>query len=255
VLREFLSESQRTDELRQKWWLAIAYPLILLGLAVVVMTALSLFVIPEFRTIFADFELELPQFTFWVLNVASFLARWGVVIIICLALLFALLVSSAYRLLPESAFGWMGDWIRAPFRRRTAVARFARFMADLLEAGVSLPDALRIAGFTVHFSRMRQAAWRLANEAESAGGISQGAAERRLSATVAYALAHDAPAASRVRLLREISNCHAERVRVGLSWTTGIVEPIAICVVGFVVGCAVLGLFLPLVSLIEALSK
>ena len=37
---------------------------------------------------------------------------------------------------------------------------------------------------------------------------------------------------------------------------TGIVEPVAICVVGIVVGCAVLGLFLPLVSLSRrALSK
>jgi type II secretory pathway component PulF len=255
VLREFLTESQRTDDLRQKWWLTIAYPLILLGLATVVMTALSIFVIPEFRTIFADFGLELPSFTLLVLNVASFLSRWGVLLLICLGLLFAMLVLNAYRLLPESALSWLGDWFRAPFGRRAAVARFARFMADLLEAGVSVPDSLRIAGFTVNQSRMQYAAWRLANDIESTGGFSQRAYQRPLTATIAYALATDSAQGSPVRLLREISNCHAERVRIGLSWTTGIFEPIAICVVGIVVGCAVLGLFLPLVTLIEGLSN
>jgi type IV pilus assembly protein PilC len=255
VLREFLTESQNTGEMRQKWWLAIAYPLILLGLVTVVMTALSIFVIPEFRTIFADFGLELPEFTLWVLNIASFLSRWGVPFIILLALLFGLLVLHANRLLPEPAFAWLGGWLGAPFKRRTTIARFSRFMADLLEADVSMANALRIAGFTVNQPRVREAAWQLANDIESTGGFSQVAYQRPLTATVALALAADTSLASRVRLLREISNCHAERVRIGLSWSSGIVEPAAICVVGIAVGCAVLGLFLPLVSLIERLSS
>ena len=76
--------------------------------------------------------------------------------------------------------GWAIGF-RAPFGRRTAVARFARFMADLLEAGVSVPDALRIAGFTVNQSRMQRAAWRLANDIESTGGFSQAAYQRPLT--------------------------------------------------------------------------
>jgi type IV pilus assembly protein PilC len=255
VLREFLTESQRTDELRQKWWLTIVYPLILIGLATVVMTALSIFVIPEFRTIFEDFDLELPPFTYFVLNLASFLSTWGVLFVVVLVILLALLILNANRRLPESAFAWAGGWFHAPFGRRTAIARFARFVADLLESGVSVPDSLRIAGFTVKQSRLRQAAWQMANDVESTGGFSQRAYQRPLTASVAYALAADAPQRTRVRLLREISNCHAERVRIGLSWTTGVVEPLAIVVVGIAVGCTVLGLFLPLVSLINGLSN
>jgi type II secretory pathway component PulF len=57
-----------------------------------------------------------------------------------------------------------------------------------------------------------------------------------------------------VRLLREISSCHADRIRTGLSWTSGIIEPIAILVVGCAVGFTVLALFIPLVKLVEGLS-
>jgi type II secretory pathway component PulF len=123
-----------------------------------------------------------------------------------------------------------------------------------MESGVGIPDALRIAGFAVNRPRMQQAAWSLANELESTGRFSQRACERHLTASVAYALAADLSTESRVQLLREISNSHADRTRINLSWASGIVEPIAILVVGLVVGLTVIGLFLPLVKLVEGLT-
>ena len=75
-----------------------------------------------------------------------------------------------------------------------------------------------------------------------------------LTSTVQYALQTDMPAPVRVRLLKEVSSCYADRTRHRLSWTCGIVESIAIGVVGVVVGLAVLALFLPLVDLINNLS-
>lgn len=254
VLQEYLAEWRRSDELRQKWWLTLAYPLILLALATVVMTGLSMFVTPEFREIFDEFGLSLPELTQLVLGVGQFLSRWGVIILILFAVLLVLLGLYANRLLPGRALAWLGSRFRLPFSRRTAVARFARFLADLLEAGVALPDALRIAGFTANQSRIKQASWKLANEIESTGGFAVSNYERPLTASITHALASDAPSTSRVRLLREISNCHAERVNIGLSWATGIIEPLAICVVGVVVGCTVIALHLPLVKLVEGLS-
>ena len=75
-----------------------------------------------------------------------------------------------------------------------------------------------------------------------------------LTATVLYALRTEMPAATRVRLLSEIGVCHGERARRFLSWTHGIIEPLAIAAVGLVVGATVLALFLPLVSLVQGLS-
>jgi type IV pilus assembly protein PilC len=169
--------------------------------------------------------------------------------------LLVLLVLQANHLLPDSIVGWLSDRFRLPFGRRTSVARLCRFTADLLEAGVAAPDALRISGFAVEQPRVRSAAWRLANELESGKGDKTAIAGAPLTATVAYALTADVAPAARVRLLREISSCHAERVRMGLSWTTGIVEPIAILVVGCAVGFTVLALFMPLVQLVEGLAQ
>jgi general secretion pathway protein F len=254
VLREFLSESRRTDELRHQWWLTLAYPILLVCLAAVVLVALSIFIIPEFRAIFIEFDMALPPITLFVLAVASWLSSWGLLIIAALIAALVVLFLKAIRLLPATMFAWLGDRFRPPFGRRTAVARFAHFTADLLEAGVSMPDALRIAGFTVSPSRLQRAAWGLASDLEATGGCSVRAYQRPLTATVLHALTAEMSPATRVRLLREISACHAERVRIGLSWSSGIVEPFAICLVGFWVGLVVLALFIPLVKLVEGLS-
>jgi type II secretory pathway component PulF len=124
-----------------------------------------------------------------------------------------------------------------------------------LDAGISVPNALRIAGFAVHKSRLQQAAWRLANDLELTGQFSPRAYQAALTGAVVHSLSAPMSLAARVSLLREISTCHAERTRIGLSWTTGLIEPIAICAVGFAVGIVVVGLFLPLVKLVEGLSK
>jgi len=62
------------------------------------------------------------------------------------------------------------------------------------------------------------------------------------------------PTPSRVRLLREIAQVNAEKVRLRLSWTRGLVEPVAIIVIGLVVASVVVSLFLPLIKLIQGLS-
>jgi type II secretory pathway component PulF len=254
VLHDFLNESRRADALRQQWWLTLAYPVVLLGLATTVMTVLAIFIIPVFRDMFDDFDLQLPFITLAVLNIAWFLSHWGIWIVVALALVLAIVVLKANRLLPARTFGWLTNRVSLPFGRRTSIARFVRFTADLIESGVGLPDALRIAGFAVNRSPMQQAAWRLAKELESTGRFSQRAYERPLTASFTYALAADLPTESRVRLLREISNSHADRTSINLSWASGIVEPIAIFAVGLVIGLTVIGLFLPLVKLVEGLS-
>lgn len=254
MLSEFLSETQRADELRRHWSVALAYPMVLIGLTLAVMLGLSVFVIPQFAAILTDFDLELPELTKLVLNSAYWLSSWAGITFLAVMAVLAFVLLNADRLIPRSVVAWLSDWVRPPFGRRAAVARFARYLADLLESGVRLPDALRIAGLCIQRRRMRSAAWKLARQIEREEPKYDRNYPRPLSATVCHAVCAKMPMPARVHLLREISTLHAERVRVGLSWSSGLVEPVAICVVGMVVGMIVIALFIPLVKLIEGLS-
>jgi type II secretory pathway component PulF len=254
VLREFLEESQRSDELRRQWWLTLAYPVIVTGLAGAILTALSFLVIPPFREIFDSFGLALPSFTQLILAVADWITSGQALVFVVILLAFIALLVQAHRWLPAAMRDWLGDRFGATLGRSTAIAQFSRFTADLLEAGIDLPNALRIAGFATRKPRLRRASWRLANEMEAGGECKLATYRRTLTATLLHALRADMPAASRIHLLKQVSCCHADRARSRLSWTRGIIEPITICVIGLIVGGIVLALFLPLVNLITGLS-
>jgi type II secretory pathway component PulF len=254
VLREFLQESRRADELRRQWWRTLAYPLFVGGIAVAVMVALSIFVIPIFRDIFTSFGLKLPGFTQFVFAVAEWITS-GRLLIAAIGLIGAvILLRAVARLLPQAVREWFGDRFGTLLGRSTALARFSQFLADLLEAEFDIPTALRIAGFATDSPRIRRAARRLASDLAAGGGMTLHAYRPFLSATVIHVLRADLPTGSRVRLLAEISSCHADRGSRHLSWTHGVVQPLAICVVALVVGATVIALFLPLISLIQGLS-
>jgi type IV pilus assembly protein PilC len=255
VLREFIAESERASQLSHQWWLAIAYPALLSGLAFTVLVLLSVFVIPIFREIFLGFDLRLPAFTILVLSIAQWISS-GQVLIWAVAIIVGLwLLPRAARLVPESIRNWCGDHFPLRWGRSTALARLSQFTADLLEAQLDPPQALRLAGQATGNAPIRRAADRAAMQAEAGGDFASPPVRKQLTATILHALGQDncLPAA-RIRLLREISAGYAGQARRRLSWTRGIIEPLAICAIGIVVGATVIALFLPLVTLVEGLS-
>jgi type II secretory pathway component PulF len=260
VLREFLQESQRAGELSRQWWLALAYPAFLAGIAVLVMAALSFLVIPIFRDIFAGFGLELPWLTLIVITVSDWFTSGRIVLPALVVVALAVLLVKGRQLLPAGLREWFGDRFGLLWGRSNTLARLAQFTADLLEAELNPAHALRLAGMATNRGAIRRAAWRVASNLESPwlAAAADPAALRRsrrvLSATVLHALQSPLSTTARVRLLREVSGCHADRARIRLSWTRGFLEPVAICAIGLIVGVTVLALFMPLFTLIHGLS-
>jgi type II secretory pathway component PulF len=253
VLREFVAESRRADELRRQWRLALAYPLFIAAFALAVLVALSFIFIPIFRALFSDWGLQLPTITRVIMELASAITNGQTLIFLLGCVGLGALLWYGRRFVPESLRSSIADRFSPLFVRQMAIARFAHFTADLLEGGLALPDALRVAGHTTRKQSLRIAAWRLAHE--MARGTFQQLSSSPLTATVSHALITDLSTPSRIHLLREISNCHADRARIRLSWTRGFIEPVGICIVGGLVGLVVVALFLPLVSLVDALSR
>jgi len=254
VLREFIEESERASQLSRQWWLALVYPALLGGLALTVLVLLSVFVIPVFRELFIGFDLQLPEFTILILSIAQWISSGQIVIWAAAIVAGIWLLPRLTRLIPESIRTWCGDHFPFRWGRSTALARLSQFTADLLEAQLDPPQALRLAGQATGNSPIRRAADRAAKRVEAGGDFPSSSDRKQLTATILYALGQNSLPAARIHLLREISAGYAEHARRRLSWTRGIIEPLAICVIGIVVGATVIALFLPLVNLVQALS-
>ncbi|WP_428306267.1 type II secretion system F family protein [Lacipirellula sp.] len=246
VIHNFLHESHRADASRRRWWLLLAYPLFLFGFAFIVFLALAALVVPTFRSIFFDFDLELPVLTVKLLDVSAWLTslRGGVEIVGTIAVVGAVLWGLRKRI---------AGWWTLFFGRSSSISRFAGFTAELHRAGLALPDALRIAGRTSHewlARASRSLARRL--DANQLGDLQPLAS--RLTATMLFAVTTPVSKPTRIRLLETIADCHGDRARSRLSWTQGLLGPVTVFVVGFVVAFTTLSLFIPLVDLVNNLS-
>ena len=245
VIRNFITESHRADGSRRRWWLLLAYPVLLIGFAFAVLIALALLVIPTFRSIFFDFGFQLPQLTTATLSVAAWLTSLrGALEIAGTIVGGGVLLWSMRRRI--------AGWWTLLFGRSSTISRFARFTAELHRSGLTLPDALRIAGRTSHnwLARASRAlAQRIAaNQLEDLQPLAS-----RLTATMLFAVSTPVSTPTRIRLLEMIADCHNDRARSRLLWAQGLLGPLTIFIVGSIVAFVAISLFLPLVRVTGSL--
>jgi type II secretory pathway component PulF len=247
ILQDFMVASQQTDESRRQWWTLLAYPLFLIGFAALVLVLLAHMVVPTFRSIFDDFDLALPTITVWTIRISEWLASGASVLTAAILLIVvAALINFGGPKLADLVGAWFG--------RSTALSLFAGSTAHLLAGGISLPDAVRIAGRPAKGTALRIASQRLASLLEAPTLPVPERMQRSLSSTILYAATAEMPTSARVQLLQAVSACFADRSRSRASWTQGLLGPLTIFVVGFLVALVALSLFLPLVNLINNLS-
>jgi type II secretory pathway component PulF len=231
----------------------LAYPLLITVAAGTVLIFLSVLVVPIFREISEGFGLELPALTKLNLAIARGVENTWPYLLVAFALV--LVVLARYLIFGARRSARVSNRFVALFGRTTAIARLSQFMADLLEAGLTVSDTLEVAGFLTNRRELRSAVWGLADDMQGIRGSAEQPGAPRKFAAICYALRAEMPTPSRVRLLRELSLANAEKVRLRLSWTRGLIEPVAILVIGCMVALVVFSLFIPLIELFNQLTR
>jgi type II secretory pathway component PulF len=128
---------------------ALIYPAVVLVLGVALFTTLTAFVLPQFDQIFKDFGLQLPAITEFVLV----LGRHPLELVVLPAAVLILGPLLARVVLRRSAWG-RRVWARAVYLvplvggliRTARLAAFTELLGLLVEYGVPLPAAVRLAG-------------------------------------------------------------------------------------------------------------
>lgn len=147
VLRQLSRYVERDMEAKRKIRSALAYPSVVMVMAFVTVAVITVFVLPRFKTFFQSFDAKLPLATRLLLSFTDFLTTWwpllvGVVIAAVVALIAALRTGRGrlYRDRFLLSLPVLGDVVRF-----TVVERFCRVLTSMLEAGVPIPESLRLA--------------------------------------------------------------------------------------------------------------
>lgn len=252
LLRGMAAHEAARHRLKRRIRAAILYPVIVLALLSLVIFGLCLTVIPEFREMFIDWDLELPIVTEAIFKFAD-LAPWiagGALSLVVLAWVLGR-IPGANRIV---------HWLRTgiPFAGQlwiwNAQHDFASMMAELVGARLPLHDALRCTSESLHDRNVARAARIVARKCEAGVALSQGLAEslhfdRALSGLTAWGEANDAlPAA-----LRQAAEHYEQEIDQHATFLRRVAPPILYVSVLSVVFLFVFAMFVPLTYMINGL--
>jgi type IV pilus assembly protein PilC len=134
----------REIETRSKVVGALAYPLVVMSLAVVTVLVLAGYVLPQFKPLFEEFDAELPISTRIMLFSARFFTDLWYITAICSLLFFAFIAFLAIH--PSGKEIWQRFSLKIPviggIIEYAILERFCSVLATMLQAGVAVPSAM-----------------------------------------------------------------------------------------------------------------
>jgi type IV pilus assembly protein PilC len=152
VLDQLAKYLERDLEARRKVKQAMIYPTIIALMSMVTVAVLAGFVLPRFKTFFASLNAKLPLPTRMLLAVTDFLTQWWPVliggIVATVVLIFLALRTQAGRLVRDRIA--LKLQVIGVTIQYALVERFTRILGSMVSAGVSLPEALRVATESLH---------------------------------------------------------------------------------------------------------
>lgn len=259
VLERLARFMEKAERIKAKVKSAMTYPVIVIALAVIIVAALMVFVVPKFEQIFSGLlkGQPLPVLTQAVMGVSYFVQRH---IIVSAAVVAAVYV--AFQLFRKTRVGERAlDWlaIKAPVLGdlflKAAIARFTRTFGTLLSSGVPILQALIITRDTsgnVHVAAAIDTVHDRVKEGDNVARPLEATAIFPGMVTSMIEVGEETGALP--DMLTRIADTYDEEVDNAVAALTSIIEPFMIVFLAVLVGTIVIALFLPIVSIIQHLQ-
>lgn len=229
----------------------LAYPAVLVVVAMFVITALIMFVLPQFGTIFRDMGKPAPPTTQLLLDVSAWfrghLMIVGVAVVGAVVVLVRLRHSETARLKCDQ---WM---LSAPIIRGASQAllsgRMLRLLGTMLATGVPLLEAIRLCAAAVDNRVFRSLMEELEDEVVNGRGLAQTMIESPYIPPGAAQMAATAERSGRLgEVLQAVGEFYEEEGERKLRQAVKLLEPAIILMMGAVVATVVLSVMLPLLD-------
>lgn len=250
---ETISQYLRSQlELRQRVKAAMAYPAVMLCLAVGVTIFLLTYVLPKFEPLFTRKGAKLPKPTIVMMTISDALIdRWY----LWLAGLVAMFVLYFWGRRTEPGRKIL-DWIRihlpvvGPMMRKVIISRSIRTLGTMVASGVSVLDAIRLAGEVSGNYYYEQAWQKVLDQITEGARIADSLRGNELfPRTLIQMIGAGEETGKLDQVLQKVSLYYDKEVESAIKATTSLIEPVMITGMGFVVGGIAMGLLLPIFSL------
>ncbi|MEC9091287.1 MAG: type II secretion system F family protein [Planctomycetota bacterium] len=146
ILRRLAEFKERTQSLKNKVVGAMIYPIMVVLFTVAILTFIMLYIIPEFKKMFEEFEMKLPAITELLIELSNKIAKyWFLIPLIPASILIFLMLVRKFR---AGRYGFDLAVLKIPVLGKLAeksnLARTQRTLGALIASGVPILESLAI---------------------------------------------------------------------------------------------------------------
>jgi general secretion pathway protein F len=251
ALTRFVNYQTQMELVRKKLIGASIYPVLLLTVGLLVSLFLLVFVVPKFSAIYDDIGSDLPWLSVLLIKWGQFVHERGWELAGIVILLVSIL---AYTVTRPAFWARLMQYLwRIPtigeHMRVYQLARFYKTLGMLLRGGIPITKALEMVSGLLqsHFRPRVEAAATHIREGKTISsamemeGLTTAVGNRMLRVGERTGLMGD--------MMERIGNFHDEEIARWVEWTTKLIEPLLMAVIGIVIGGIIILMYLPIFEL------
>ena len=252
VLQHLADYLDARQALRQKTSLALLYPVLVTSIAIMIVTGLLIYVVPQVVQVFQQSRQSLPLLTRAMIGLSDFLrATWPYLVATIIGI-----VAAARMVLRRSAarrrlhvlllrMPWLGSLVRG-----VNTSRFASTLAILVGGGVPLLAALNSGARVMTNMVMREAIERAIGRVREGASLARALGETRaFPPLLVHMVASGETSGKLAPMLERAARLETQALERRLSVFLTLLEPVMILLMGGMVLMIVLAILLPIMEI------
>ncbi|MFU2487398.1 type II secretion system F family protein [Thauera sp. WH-1] len=232
---------------------ALFYPAAVVVVAGLVISVMMLFVIPEFKSVFASFGADLPAPTLLVIAISdAFVAYWyiifGALIAAIVAIAWSYKRSTAMQIALDR--GILRFPVIGPIIRKATVARWTRTLSTMFAAGVPLVEALDSVGGAAGNHVYLVATQQIQSEVSTGTSLTVAMQNADVFPTMVVQMVSIGEESGQLdSMLSKVADFFEQEVDDAVAGLSQLLEPLIMVFLGTVIGGLVVAMYLPIFKL------
>ena len=263
ILQKVAGYFESSVKLTKKVKSAMAYPIAVIGLAVVLVNVLLVFVIPVFAEMFTGFGAKLPAPTQLLIDVSNFLKPefgWPGIITKISILHLGIVFYGIWKIWQKFVATPKGREFKdhlvhrapifGPLSHKIAMSRFCRTYATLMRSGVQILRTLEIVASASGKTQVEKACVEIAKHITQGGQVSEVMAANSYFPPMMKHMIKAGESTGNVDgMMSKVADFFDTEIDATVGALTSLIEPLLICFLGVVVGGIVMAMFLPIFNM------
>jgi type IV pilus assembly protein PilC len=249
ILKQLVSYIEKSAKLKAQVKSAMAYPIIIMVVAISVITLLLVFVVPNFAKQFSENGQEIPALTGFVIAASDALANnWMEILGTVFAAFFGLrhyLKTANGRMVFDKAI------LRAPIIGdviiKISVGRFCSTMSTMLKSGVSILEALNICATSSGNKTVEKFVLNVREEISKGKTFAEPLAVGNFFPKMVVSMVAVGESTGTLdETLNKVNDIYEEEVDNAIAAMMSMIEPLMLVTIGGIVGFIVIAMYLPI---------